>query len=432
MRNVFYSVIFFALLLVGFQNCGRFETLTDVDVENLGSSRHGEDADPFRIHPASAMYDFREKVTVDAAFKGSGSQIHFQWWKKSVGGDEFEPLEGKTQETLVFDSFQFADQGQYKLKVEVDGTAHESRIASILIKGQNNSCLLEDFPLIKWPLAGVPGRNFTVTNYADLDPGEKSVLDFMSFRNEDAVSYDGHKGLDITLANFKFQDAGTVIYSGLEGTVEIAEDGNADRNTAWDAAAKANYVVIRSANGFSTGYLHMKKGSVKVKVGDRVKVGDPLGHVGSSGYSTDPHVHLETRDCRGKSIPLMNTRLIDSPPAYEPARGLMDFHYQATKIDSLNAAKDPEGASLKSSTKGKTTFFTYVFSSLKKNDVVRFDFIQPSGAKGFDLKFNVAGRRFFPRYVLWGDFYLTEVGAWKIQVYVNDQLFHTQNWQVKN
>jgi murein DD-endopeptidase MepM/ murein hydrolase activator NlpD len=43
-------------------------------------------------------------------------------------------------------------------------------------------------------------------------------------------------------------------------------------------------------------YAHMKPGTVRVKVGDTVGVGDLLGLVGNSGSSTEPHLHMHIDD----------------------------------------------------------------------------------------------------------------------------------------
>ena len=51
------------------------------------------------------------------------------------------------------------------------------------------------------------------------------------------------------------------------------------------------YVRINHGNGYETAYGHMS--SIAVSSGDSVKKGDVIGYVGSSGYSTGPHLHFE-------------------------------------------------------------------------------------------------------------------------------------------
>ncbi len=58
-------------------------------------------------------------------------------------------------------------------------------------------------------------------------------------------------------------------------------------------------VVIEHGCGFSTAYAHNKRNLVKI--GQQVKRGDIVGHVGSSGRSTGPHVHYEVWE-KGKRV----------------------------------------------------------------------------------------------------------------------------------
>ena len=51
-----------------------------------------------------------------------------------------------------------------------------------------------------------------------------------------------------------------------------------------------NYVIIRHFDGYQTLYAHMSK--IHVSKGDEVSVGTKIGLVGSTGYSTGPHLHF--------------------------------------------------------------------------------------------------------------------------------------------
>jgi len=67
-------------------------------------------------------------------------------------------------------------------------------------------------------------------------------------------------------------------------------------------AITGNYVMIDHGKGEYSLYGHLQPGSVRVHVGDLVKAGDVIGELGSSGNSTEPHLHFHVCD---KPDPLM-------------------------------------------------------------------------------------------------------------------------------
>jgi murein DD-endopeptidase MepM/ murein hydrolase activator NlpD len=67
-------------------------------------------------------------------------------------------------------------------------------------------------------------------------------------------------------------------------------------------AITGNYVMIDHGKNEYSLYAHLKPGSVRVHVGDQVKAGDVIGKLGSSGNSTEPHLHFHVCD---KPDPLM-------------------------------------------------------------------------------------------------------------------------------
>lgn len=87
-----------------------------------------------------------------------------------------------------------------------------------------------------------------------------------------------HAGLDFTAPQ------GTPIYATANGVAKIA--GNSGNGYG-------NHVVISHGYGYETLYGHMYR--VKVKAGERVKRGEVIGYVGSTGKSTGPHCHYEVR-----------------------------------------------------------------------------------------------------------------------------------------
>ncbi len=86
-----------------------------------------------------------------------------------------------------------------------------------------------------------------------------------------------HKGIDFAAPT------GTPIRSTGDGSVEFA--GN--------AGGYGNMVVIRHGNLYSTAYAHMSR--VAARRGMRVAQGEIVGYVGSTGWSTGPHLHYEFR-----------------------------------------------------------------------------------------------------------------------------------------
>ena len=67
-----------------------------------------------------------------------------------------------------------------------------------------------------------------------------------------------------------------------------------------------NYVVIDHGNGEFSHLGHLKPGSVKVAAGDKVRAGQPIAQVGTSGSSLFPHLHYElatTAGTDGEGVP---------------------------------------------------------------------------------------------------------------------------------
>ena len=57
-----------------------------------------------------------------------------------------------------------------------------------------------------------------------------------------------------------------------------------------------NHVILDIGNGHYAFYAHLQPGSLRVKMGDRVKKGATLGLVGNTGNSTEPHLHFHLAD----------------------------------------------------------------------------------------------------------------------------------------
>lgn len=120
--------------------------------------------------------------------------------------------------------------------------------------------------------------------------------------------YDGHQGSDFILeGGFDAMDAGSVeVLAAADGVVVEVADGNYDRCRAEGADITcdgfemlANYVIVEHQERLLSKYWHLKTGSVAVEVGQQVRCGDVLGLVGSSGFSSMPHLHFQVESDEG-------------------------------------------------------------------------------------------------------------------------------------
>ncbi|MCV9926594.1 M23 family metallopeptidase [Flavobacterium sp. LS1R49] len=85
-----------------------------------------------------------------------------------------------------------------------------------------------------------------------------------------------HEGMDFTAK------VGTPVYATGDGVVDRADN---------NASGFGNHVVIRHGFGYETLYAHLSK--YNCRPGQRVKRGDVIGYVGSTGRSEGPHCHYE-------------------------------------------------------------------------------------------------------------------------------------------
>lgn len=76
---------------------------------------------------------------------------------------------------------------------------------------------------------------------------------------------------------------GTKIFAGGDGVIQVAKYNG----------GYGNYIKIRHNSEYSTAYGHMWKFAKGIKPGVRVKQGQVIGYVGSTGRSTGPHLHYE-------------------------------------------------------------------------------------------------------------------------------------------
>lgn len=182
---------------------------------------------------------------------------------------------------------------------------------------------LSGAPVLAFPLKG----EWRATNTpADRVPShgteyfaQRYALDFVRMDETGTWFYGGgtrqllrHLTAGIAAERFYCWDA--PVHSATSGTVVSVGEGWPDRRRvqlAWEILRTTfipprvqkgdyrpltgNYVMVESAEGVAM-YGHLRAGTIRVQVGDRISAGDPLGTVGNSGNSTMPHLHFQLMD----------------------------------------------------------------------------------------------------------------------------------------
>jgi murein DD-endopeptidase MepM/ murein hydrolase activator NlpD len=155
-------------------------------------------------------------------------------------------------------------------KARTAEAADREQIATLQAQSQRIAALLAARPRpvtgpvvgpsgLLWPAAGTTGSGFGYR----IDP----------YTHQRAL----HAGVDIAAPT------GTPIYAAQAGTVAYAGP----------ASGYGNYTCIDHGQGFATCYAHQSV--IGVSVGEVVARGQQIGQVGSTGFSTGPHLHFETR-----------------------------------------------------------------------------------------------------------------------------------------
>ncbi len=96
-----------------------------------------------------------------------------------------------------------------------------------------------------------------------------------------------HRGIDIAA------DIGTPVHAAADGVVEFA---------GWNSGGYGNMIDIRHADGSVTRYAHLNR--ILIQNGQQLKQGQQIGEMGSTGYSTGPHLHFEVHLAQGTVNPI--------------------------------------------------------------------------------------------------------------------------------
>ncbi|MBS0657046.1 MAG: M23 family metallopeptidase [Verrucomicrobia bacterium] len=139
-----------------------------------------------------------------------------------------------------------------------------------------------------YPMAGNFWEDLFPTNLVDLDPSA-GIVDY----HGTGYTYDGHRGIDTSIPTFAHMALGAPVYAALDGVVTEVHDGEDDMSVT-NTDKPFNYVFIEHGEEQATFYLHFKRNSISVSVGQQVRAGQQIALTGSSGNSSGPHLHFQS------------------------------------------------------------------------------------------------------------------------------------------
>lgn len=232
-----------------------------------------------------------------------------------------------------------------------------------------------------------------VQNYADLDPTSGNADPACGRR-----TYDGHEGLDIRVTGAAAR-TGVEVLAPSAGIVRSIRDG--EKDGAYLAGSRStvsgrecgNGMVIDHAGGWSSQLCHLRRASVRVRVGETVVAGQALGFVGLSGFSQYWHVHLTLRkdkaliepssgrplagaSCRADNL---SAGLLWSQPA-RAALQYRDTQWLELGFAGMEPNQDPSLAPADAGRNAPTLVFWALAIGPRAGDILRVKIFRPDGA----------------------------------------------------
>ncbi|MBL0175597.1 MAG: M23 family metallopeptidase [Ignavibacteria bacterium] len=229
------------------------------------------------------------------------------------------------------------------------------------------------------PVKGALDRDYYLVNFPDRD-STTGIRDFAC----GWYTYDGHQGTDFVLKDFTRMDSGVTVLAAAPGTVTHITDGLFDRSKAINSGQFGNYISVRHSDGSIAFYAHLRKGSMLVAEQQAVVAGQPLALIGSSGNSTDPHLHFELRKSGVTMDPWMGAcgavaSLWKQQPAYSTVRETMDAGLLAFE-PTLDTLRERPPTVRRFSVSGTQVWFWAHTLSVHAGDTSSVVWRNPSGA----------------------------------------------------
>lgn len=200
-------------------------------------------------------------------------------------------------------------------------------------------------PKLGFPLACSIGRSCEVQHYFDRDPGP-GMADYHCGRRSEPQ----HNGIDIRLVDLAQMHRGVDVLAEAAGVVRAVRDGVPD-NVIGQPIPKTqqcgNRVAIDHGGGWLTDYCHLEHGTLKVKLGEVVRAGQPIAQVGLSGGTEFPHLHVSIQHVATfvdpfAPAPGANPACSPADPLWTP-QALREMPYKAGAVLVAGLAGQPVG-----------------------------------------------------------------------------------------
>jgi murein DD-endopeptidase MepM/ murein hydrolase activator NlpD len=283
------------------------------------------------------------------------------------------------------------------------------------------------------PIAGQHLKDFITVNYVDWG------LDNDWFDHKcHSKTYNGHQGTDFLIRSFAAMDSGVAVLAAASGTVIFVKNDLFDREKLSDVSKGfGNYIALNHSNGYQTYYAHIRKGSSRVKLGDFVNAGDTLALVGSSGNSSDPHLHFEVwydssfvvdpfkGNCGNSATLWLN------PIAYDTSfriwkSGLINFQ---PNLDTLR--EEPGSKDIFNFSEDESITYWNICYGVRKNDLLRIRWLRPNGQEWFS--FDSKANQDFWYYYFWSYIdvpSLPDEGIWTVELLLNNNKIDEKKFRI--
>lgn len=258
--------------------------------------------------------------------------------------------------------------------------------------------------LFSWPLKvssdyDMIPNYYNTTNYWDMARNSSAITDWNCL----SKAYDGHNGTDISSWPFWWHMKNNdYVYAaaGASGVVIDVDVSHLNDDNCTLQNIPGNRITVMHSDSSTSSYLHLKANSAFVTEGQVVSEGQVLAVIGSSGRTSNPHLHFQVADKDDNDIEPFtgadpnsdcNSFNNDSwwkaqKPHYEPRLNRIMTHFGQFNIfgpSNNDRSFCPEFEQVKAKNRfntGDSIYFGIFLSDIVNNSDTEYEIIRPNGA----------------------------------------------------